>query len=74
MYKTFFACPKNEVPKVAHVHPCTRDIRASCTSKKDIPDIKASNKTLGLPLVIPVFDYMDVVGRATQEAKAESRT
>ena len=22
---------------------------------------------------MPVFDYMDVVGRATQEAKAESR-
>jgi len=24
-------------------------------------------------MVIPAFDYMDVVGRATQEAKAESR-
>ena len=45
----FFACPKNEVPKVALVHPCTRDIRASCTSKKDTPDIKAPNKILGLP-------------------------
>ncbi len=49
MYKTFFACPKNEVPKVAPVHPCTCDIRASCTSKKDTPDIKAPRKDLGLP-------------------------
>ena len=26
-----------------------------------------------ISIVIPVFDYMDVVGMATQEAKAESR-
>ena len=29
----FFARPKKRYEKVAPVHPCTRDIRASCTSK-----------------------------------------
>ena len=49
----FFARPKKRHEKVALVHPCTRDIRASCTSKA-APDALAPNNTLGLPGLLTI--------------------
>ncbi len=45
--------------------PCTR------RRKKAVTELKLSKQQL--KIVILGFDYMDVVGRATQEAKAETQ-